>query len=139
MTWGECTRLERFNTRAERQPPARAHKTSAHRRIRPSKSFDLNWSLAMVSSTKIRANWLLPAALLVLSAVPVAFGVVRLVELALGAEITPENARFFAAPVPIALHALSAILFCVLGAFQFAPGFRRRMPSWHRAAGRLLI
>jgi hypothetical protein len=26
-----------------------------------------------------------------------------------------------------------------VGAFQFAPGFRRRRPGWHRAAGRLLV
>ena len=91
----------------------------------------------MTSSTK--ADWLVPAALIALSAVPVAAGAVRLVGLAGGADITPDNARFFAAPVPIVLHILSVSLYCVLGAFQFAPGFRRRRPGWHRAAGRLLV
>jgi uncharacterized membrane protein len=93
----------------------------------------------MVSATKIRADWLLPAALLALSAIPVAAGAVRLGGLAGLAEITPENARFFAAPVPVVLHLLSASLFCVLGAFQLAPDFRRRRPTWHRNVGRTLI
>ncbi len=37
------------------------------------------------------------------------------------------------------LHILSASLYCVLGAFQFAPGIRRGRPGWHRRAGRLLV
>ena len=53
-----------------------------------------------------------------------------------GAEITPANARFFASPLPVVLHILSASVYAILGAFQFAPGFRRRMPGWHRV-GRL--
>jgi uncharacterized membrane protein len=55
------------------------------------------------------------------------------------AAITPDNARFFAAPVPVVLHIVSAMIYCVLGAFQFSPGLRRRKPHWHRAAGRVLI
>ena len=86
-----------------------------------------------------RADWLVPLALIMLSAVPFIAGVIRLVGLAGGAEVTPENARFFAAPLPVVLHILSATPFCILGAFQFAPGFRRRRPGWHRIAGRLLV
>ena len=37
------------------------------------------------------------------------------------------------------LHILSVVPFSVLGAFQFAPAFRRRWPAWHRAAGRGLV
>src|SRR3712207_1114882 len=37
------------------------------------------------------------------------------------------------------LHIVNAAVFAVLGAFQFAAGFRRRRPGWHRAAGRLLV
>lgn len=90
-------------------------------------------------SSSTRADWLVPLALIVLSAVPFIGGVVRLVALAGGADITPQNARFFAAPLPVVLHILSATVFCILGAFQFAPGFRRRRPGWHRVAGRLLV
>ncbi len=84
------------------------------------------------------AKWLV-AALLVLSAIPLAAGAFRLTQLAGGAEITPANARFFASPLPVVLHIVSAAVYAILGAFQFAPGFRRRRPGWHRAAGRLLV
>jgi len=79
------------------------------------------------------------AALLVLSAIPLAFGAFRLAQLAGGAEITPANARFFASPLPVELHIVSAGVYAMGGAFQFAPRFRRRRPGWHRAAGRLLV
>jgi uncharacterized membrane protein len=79
------------------------------------------------------------AALLVLSAIPLAAGAFRLTELAGGAEITPANARFFASPLPVVLHIVSASVYALLGAFQFATAFRRRRPGWHRAAGRLLV
>ena len=91
----------------------------------------------MTSST--RSEWLIPAGLIALSVIPVAAGTVRLVQLGGGAEITPDNARFFAAPLPVVLHIISASLYCIMGAFQFAPGFRRRKPNWHRAAGRILV
>ncbi|MFC6578148.1 DUF2306 domain-containing protein [Planomonospora parontospora] len=80
-----------------------------------------------------------PAMLILLSAVPVVAGAARLTELTGGAEITPENARFFAVPLPVVLHIVSVSVYSVLGAFQFAPGFRRRRPGWHRAAGRVLV
>lgn len=84
------------------------------------------------------AKWLV-AALLLLSAFPLAGGAFRLSQLAGGAAITPANARFFAAPVPVVVHIMSAAVYALLGAFQFAPNFRRRRPGWHRAAGQLLV
>jgi uncharacterized membrane protein len=84
------------------------------------------------------AVWLV-AALLLLSAIPLAAGAYRLTQLASGVEITPANARFFASPVPVVVHIVSAFVYATLGAFQFAPGFRRRRPGWHRVAGRLLV
>jgi len=95
--------------------------------------------ITKASTKAVSAGWLVPSALLLLSAVPIAAGAFRLTELAGGAEITPANARFFASPVPVVLHILSASVFAVLGAFQFANRFRRLRPGWHRAAGRLLI
>jgi uncharacterized membrane protein len=86
-----------------------------------------------------QGGWGVPIALLMLSAVPLAAGAFRLTELSGGAEITPANARFFASPLPVVLHILSAGFYAILGAFQFASGFRRRSPGWHRAAGRLLV
>ncbi|MDB4883029.1 MAG: Protein of unknown function rane [Gemmatimonadetes bacterium] len=86
-----------------------------------------------------RSDWLIPVALIGLSIVPAVAGIVRLAELAGGAHITPENARFFAAPLPVVLHIPAVIVYSILGAFQFSAGFRRRRPGWHRAAGRILV
>ena len=85
------------------------------------------------------AEWLVVAALIMLSFIPITSGAFRLTQLAGGAEITPANARFFASPPPVVVHIVSASVFAILGAFQFASGFRRRRPGWHRAAGRLLV
>lgn len=86
-----------------------------------------------------RTDWLLPAGLIVLSLVPAIAGTARLAQVAGGAAVTPENARFLAAPLPIVLHVASAIVFSILGAFQFSPAFRRRHRRWHRLTGRILV
>lgn len=79
------------------------------------------------------------ASLLLLSVIPLIFGAIRLSQLAGGAEITPDNARFFASPSPVVVHILSAAVYALLGVSQFATGFRRRHPGWHRVAGRFLV
>jgi hypothetical protein len=84
-------------------------------------------------------EWVIPAALILLALVPVASGVFRVLELGVGATITPENKRFFAAPLPIIAHSLGGILFLVFGALQFAPRLRRPKSGWHKLAGRFLI
>ena len=86
-----------------------------------------------------KGEWRVPAAFIVLCAIPFAAGAYRLVTLATGAEITPENARFFGAPLPVVLHIICAVLFIVLGALQFVASFRRRHPTWHRRAGRVAV
>jgi len=80
-----------------------------------------------------------PTALVLLSVVPILGGAIRVAELSSGAEITPANARFFAMPVPVLLHIFGASVYCVVGAFQFHAGLRRRHPAWHRRAGRVLV
>src|SRR5262245_9933448 len=84
------------------------------------------------------AKWLVTA-LLLLSAFPLVAGAFRLSQLAGGAQITPANVRFFASPLPVVVHIMSAGVYALLGAFQFANGFRRHWPGWHRIAGRLLV
>ncbi|MEW5917296.1 MAG: DUF2306 domain-containing protein [Gemmatimonadota bacterium] len=85
-------------------------------------------------------DWLIPAGLIALSLVPALAGAARIAELiGGGADITPENARFFAAPLPVLLHIPAAIVYSILGALQFSPGLRRRHRAWHRLAGKLLI
>jgi uncharacterized membrane protein len=86
-----------------------------------------------------RADWLIPSGLIALAFIPVAAGAVRLTMLAGGGPPTPASARFFAAPIPVALHIVSVTLYSLLGALQFSPGFRRSRPGWHRAAGRVLV
>jgi len=87
--------------------------------------------------TKVQTDRLILAGLIFLCLVPLGGGVARLLGLAGGP--TFENSRFFAAPWPVVIHIVSAALFTFLGAFQFAPAFRRRNPAWHRRAGRLLF
>ncbi len=87
---------------------------------------------------KKRPEWLIPASLVGLSLVPAVAGSVRLAQLAGGTAITTDNARFFLQPLPVVLHILAAIPFAIVGAFQFAPSFRRRNRRWHRLAGRAL-
>jgi uncharacterized membrane protein len=86
-----------------------------------------------------RPDWLIPAALMMLALVPSLAGIARLANLAVGAPVTPANARFFAAPIPVGLHLLAVIPYAFLGALQFAPALRRRRPLWHRASGMLLV
>ncbi|SDN78153.1 DUF2306 domain-containing protein [Geodermatophilus sp. DSM 45219] len=92
----------------------------------------------MTSSSTPR-QWLVPVGLVLLSVVPVLAGAARVTELTGGAEVTADNARFLASPVSVLVHVVGATVYCLLGAFQFAPGFRRRRPGWHRVAGRLLV
>ena len=77
--------------------------------------------------------------LIVLSLIPVVAGAVRLTELMGSPEITENNARFVASPIPVTVHIVSVILYSLLGAFQFVPSLRRGRPNWHRIAGRILV
>ncbi|WP_159944467.1 MULTISPECIES: DUF2306 domain-containing protein [unclassified Nocardiopsis] len=95
--------------------------------------------MATKDTSSPRRTWLVPALLILLSAVPVLAGGFRLGELGGGAPVTPDNARFFDSPLPVVLHIVSASPYCVLGAFQFSASLRRRRPGWHRASGRLLV
>ncbi|NUT12699.1 MAG: DUF2306 domain-containing protein [Nonomuraea sp.] len=84
-------------------------------------------------------KWLAPTGLIALSLVPSIAGAIRVTELTSGAAVTTGNARFFDMPLPVMLHIPGALIFCLLGAFQFSQGFRRRRPGWHRVAGRVLV
>lgn len=88
---------------------------------------------------KVWAGWLVPVGLILLSAIPLTFGALRLNELASGAAVTPANARFFESPLPVVLHIVGAGVYALLGAFQFVSRLWRRGASWHRIVGRLLV
>lgn len=89
-----------------------------------------------------RRDWLVTIGLLALAVIPVLAGSVRVKQLTVSAATTPvtaDNARFFAAPLPVIIHIVASSLYAVLGAFQFAPGLRLRYPRWHRRVGWLLL
>jgi uncharacterized membrane protein len=86
----------------------------------------------------LRSGRWVPAALLALSVIPVFGATARCVELAGGPELIPADPRFTASPLPLVVHIVAAVVYAVLGAFQFSAGIRRRRPGWHRRAGRLL-
>ncbi|MFC4070027.1 DUF2306 domain-containing protein [Actinoplanes subglobosus] len=88
---------------------------------------------------KSSSNWLVPAGLLALTFVPVVAGALRLSEMAGGAAVIPDGERVTQSPVALVAHIVSVTVFGVLGAFQFAPGVRRRFRRWHRIAGRILV
>ena len=94
---------------------------------------------ARPAGTWTAADWLVPAGLLALAFIPVVAGAFRVTAMAAHAEVTPDNARFFASPIPVLVHIFSVTIYSVLGAFQFSPGFRRRWRAWHRRAGRILV
>ena len=89
--------------------------------------------------TNAATQWLPPVGLIVLSIIPVLAGAVRLTELMGGPEITANNARFVASPIPVTVHIVSVTLYSLFGALQFVPSLRRGRPGWHRIAGRILI
>ena len=86
-----------------------------------------------------RGGWGISVALIALAGPPLVMGSLRLVTLAGVVDIPLETARVATAPLPVVVHIVTAAIFAVLGAFQFAAGFRRNRPGWHRAAGRLLV
>ena len=78
--------------------------------------------------------------LLSLGFVPFIGGTFRLLELGVGLELfLPENPRIHSVPVPAVFHIISAVIYTIIGAFQFIPSIRRSHPKWHRLTGRLLV
>jgi uncharacterized membrane protein len=90
-------------------------------------------------TTNRATQWLPPVGLILLSLIPVLAGAVRLTELMGSPEITANNARFVASPIPVTVHIVTVTLYSLLGAFQFVPSLRRGSPNWHRIVGRILI
>ena len=77
-----------------------------------------------------KTGWLAITGLLLLSALPVLGGVLRLGEVSSDPEI--------ASSVAMVVHIVAMTVYCLLGAFQFSPALRTRR-GWHRTAGRALI
>lgn len=81
-----------------------------------------------------RSGWPAITGLLLLSALPVLGGVLRL--RAVSAD--PDSTLLLASSVPRVAHIVAMSVYCLLGAFQFSPALRTRR-GWHRTAGRALI
>ena len=81
-----------------------------------------------------KSGWLAITGLLLLSALPVLGGVLRLRDV--GA--VPGSGLPLALSVAVVAHIVATSVYCILGAFQFSPALRIRR-GWHRAAGRALI
>jgi uncharacterized membrane protein len=75
----------------------------------------------------------------VLSAIPLIFGTLRLIEVFGGPHVMPANPRIAASPSPAVIHIIGGVMFLVLGALQFSRQIRRRWRNWHRRAGRVLM
>jgi len=91
------------------------------------------------STGSTRSTGWVPFALVSVVVFPAIAGSFRLVELAGGQHVLPANPRMTASPLPVVIHISCAVLYAVLGAFQFSSTFRRRRPRWHRASGRVVV
>ena len=76
------------------------------------------------------------AGLLAFAAMPLTFGILRLLQLAGLSDAMPTAP---VSPVPLVLHIVGALFYATLGALQFSTPLRRRWPSWHRASGRVAL
>lgn len=81
-----------------------------------------------------KTGWLAIAGLLLLSALPVLGGVLRLGEV----RAEPAGEMPLVTLIAIVGHIVAMSLFCIVGAFQFSPALQIRR-GWHRIAGRVLI
>jgi cytochrome bd-type quinol oxidase subunit 2 len=86
-----------------------------------------------------RREWPIAAGLLLLALVPSIAGAFRIGEITSGATETAANARFMQMPLPVLLHIVGALVYAMVGAFQFLPRLRRTRNGWHRFAGRYLL
>ncbi len=87
-------------------------------------------------NTRVPPAAAVPAALVVLSLVPLTAGALRLVEVAGGPAVLPPDERFTGFPVALVLHIAGSAVFALGGVLQLVPRFRRRHLTWHRRAGR---
>ena len=90
------------------------------------------------SRSSRQRSWPVPVGVLVLSAVPLVAGLLRVVQLLGGPELIPADQRFAGFPLPVVAHIVGAGTYLLIGILQFVPRFRRRHRDWHRRAGRVL-
>jgi uncharacterized membrane protein YozB (DUF420 family) len=74
-----------------------------------------------------------------LGLLPVVAPPFQLTSLVTGIPAAEYSARFAESPVPLALHILGAIVFCIFGALQFLPRLRLARSRFHRYSGRAVV
>lgn len=84
-------------------------------------------------------EWVISISIVAYSSIPALGGMIRLLELAGGPALAPENPRILADPLPAILHIVGSFVFCIAGVMQFLPSVRHRHPSIHRKMGRVLV
>ncbi|MEQ6902299.1 DUF2306 domain-containing protein [Nocardioides sp. YIM 152588] len=89
-------------------------------------------------STRER-GWPVPVGLAALSAIPVAAGLLRLVQLSGGATPLPADPRFSGFPLALVAHIIGSATFALVGIVQLVPRLRRRHLDRHRRTGRVLV
>jgi len=96
-------------------------------------------------TTKASSRWIVPVLLLILGAVAVASGVMRLSAMtdAMTNGVIPEGSEgldhYIESPIISILHLIPGILFMLLGPLQFIPDIRQRWPKLHRWSGRIVV
>jgi uncharacterized membrane protein len=85
------------------------------------------------------AGWPVAVALVVLSVIPLSAGTLRLIQLAGGPDLIPDDDRFAGFPIALVVHIVGSACFALLGILQLLTRFRRRHRTWHRRAGRVLV
>ena len=88
--------------------------------------------------------WRLPALLLILAIIPLASAGYHFFTIFQGivlniAPADPIEWLYINNPVPILLHLVPMVVFCVLGPWQLTPAARRRFPKFHRMTGRVYV
>jgi len=86
-----------------------------------------------------KREWAVFICLVLYSFIPAFGGMIRILELAGGPALIPENPRVLADPLPVILHILGSFTFCIAGAIQFLPSLRHHHPLTHRAMGRVVV
>lgn len=95
--------------------------------------------MSQYAAIRRRTDLWIPFALVALTLIPLVSGTLRLVEVAGGPAVMPDNPRIDASPAPVVVHVVGAAAYAVVGAFQFSARVRRTHLNWHRRAGRVLV
>lgn len=87
-------------------------------------------------------NWKIITLLSLLGALPAIPGLIIVWTVIQGPgapQIMAISDHYYANPMPIIIHAIAGAMFCLLVPAQFSLGLRRRLPRFHRYAGRFVI